>query len=81
MNPYELKRRWGDKIAFWGCLGSQSLIPFGTPEAIREEVAHLKRDMSRGGGFILAPAKPLQIETPTANAVAVLEAFTTDAAE
>jgi uroporphyrinogen decarboxylase len=81
MNPYELKKRWGDKITFWGCLGSQSIIPFGTPEAIREEVAHLKRDMSRGGGFILSPAKPLQIETPTANAVAIVEAFTADAAE
>ena len=51
------------------------MIPFGAPEAIREEVARLKREMSRGGGFILAPAKPLQIETPTANAVAVVEAF------
>jgi hypothetical protein len=32
--------------------------------------------MSRGGGFVLAPAKALQPGTPIANAVAVLEAFT-----
>ncbi|MBN2449265.1 MAG: hypothetical protein JXR77_02685 [Lentisphaeria bacterium] len=76
MNPYELKQRWGDRITFWGCLGSQSTIPFGTPDSIRAEVGRLKREMSRGGGFILAPAKPLQPETPTANAVAVVEAFT-----
>ena len=75
MNPYELKRTWGDKIAFWGCLGSQSTIPFGTPAQIRDEVRHLCREMSRGGGFILAPAKSLQPETPTANAAAVVEAF------
>jgi len=75
MNPYDLKKKWGDKITFWGCLGSQSMIPFGTPAAIRGEVAKLKREMSRGGGYILAPAKPLQPETPTANAVAVVEAF------
>jgi uroporphyrinogen decarboxylase len=81
MNPYELKARWGDKITFWGCLGSQSTIPFGTPEAIRKEIAHLRNEMSRGGGFILSPAKPLQQETPTPNAVAIVEAFTTDAAE
>jgi len=78
MNPYELKRRWGDRLAFWGALGSQSTIPFGTPDSIRAEVARLKREMARGGGYILAPAKPLQPETPTANAVAVLEAFTAD---
>lgn len=76
MNPYELKKKWGDKIVFWGCLGSQSIIPFGTPEEIRSEVKRLRTEMSRGGGYILAPAKPLQPGTPTENAVALLEAFT-----
>jgi len=76
MNPYQLKKQWGDKITFWGCLGSQSTIPMGTPAQISAEVSRLKREMGKGGGFILAPAKPLQPETPTANAVAVVEAFT-----
>lgn len=75
MNPYELKRRFGRDICFWGCLGSQSTIPFGTPASIQAEVARLKREMPRGGGYILAPAKPLQPETPTENAVAIVEAF------
>jgi hypothetical protein len=43
---------------------------------VRAEVRRLKAEMGRGGGYILAPAKPLQVETPTANAVAALEAFT-----
>jgi len=34
----------------------------------------------RGSGH-LAPAKPLQIETPTQSAVAIVEAFASDAAE
>jgi len=76
MNPYELKHKWGDKITFWGGLGSQSILPFGTPEEIRAEIRRLKSEMGLNGGYILAPAKPLQIETPTENAVAVLEAFT-----
>jgi len=76
MNPYELKKRWGNHITFWGCLGSQSIIPFGAPQQIREEVRRLRAEMGRGGGFILAPAKPLQPGTPTENAVAVFEAFT-----
>jgi uroporphyrinogen decarboxylase len=75
MNPYELKRKWGDKITFWGCLGSQSTIPHGSPAEVRAEVAKLCREMGRGGGFILAPVKPLQPETPTVNAVAVVESF------
>jgi uroporphyrinogen decarboxylase len=78
MSPYELKKKWGDKITFWGGLGSQSVLPFGTPEQIKAEVRRLKTEIGRGGGYILAPAKPLQPETPTANAVAALEAFTAD---
>jgi len=76
MNPYELKKQWGDKLTFWGGLGSQSTIPFGTPEEIGQEVGRLCGEMGKGGGYILAPAKALQPETPTQNAVAVVEAFT-----
>ena len=76
MSPYELKKQWGDKLTLWGGLGSQSTIPFGTPEQIKEEVGRLCAEMGKGGGYILSPAKALQPETPTQNAVAVLEAFT-----
>jgi uroporphyrinogen decarboxylase len=75
MNPYELKKKWGDKISFWGCLGSQSIIPFGTPDQIKAEIRHLRREVGKDGGYIMAPAKPLQLETPTQNAVAIWEAF------
>ena len=75
MNPYTLKKKWGDKITFWGCLGSQSIIPFGTPAEIHAEVQRLRREMGKDGGYILAPAKPLLPETPTENAAAVVEAF------
>lgn len=75
MNPYGLKKRWGDKLVFWGGLGTQSTIPFGTPAQIHAEVKRLCREMGKGGGYILAPAKALQPETPTENAVAVFEAF------
>lgn len=75
MNPYALKRQWGDRITFWGGLGSQRTIPFATPVEIRAEIRRLRSEMSRGGGYILAPAKPLRPETPTENAVAVVEEF------
>jgi uroporphyrinogen decarboxylase len=78
MNPYALKQAWGDKITFWGGLGSQYTIPFATPAEIRQEIRCLRREMGRGGGYILAPAKPLRVETPTENAVAVVEEFLAD---
>ena len=75
MNPYALKKAWGDKITFWGCLGSQSTIPFAAPSELRGEIRRLCAEMGKGGGYILAPAKPLRPETPTANAVAIVEEF------
>ena len=76
MDVYALKLKYGDKLTFWGGLGSQSTIPRGTPADIRREVRRLCREMGRRGGYILAPAKSLQPETPTENAAAVVEAFT-----
>ena len=75
MNPYELKKKWGDKLTFWGGIGSQSIIPFGSPQAIQAEIKHLCQDMGRGGGYILAPSKGLQPDTPVENAMAMIETF------
>jgi uroporphyrinogen decarboxylase len=74
-NPYDLKRKYGNQLCFWGGLGSQSNIPFGTTQEIRAEVHRLCCDMGKGGGYILGPAKEIQPETPTENAAAVVEAF------
>ncbi len=81
MDPYELKKRYGDKMAFWGGLGSQSTIPWGTPAEIHAEVERLCREMGRGGGYILGPAKAIQPETSTENAAAVVEAFLAQAGQ
>jgi len=75
MNPYELKRRYGNDLTFWGGLGSQSTIQFGNPQAIRAEIDQLRREMSVSGGYILAPAKAIQPGTPVENAAAVVEGF------
>jgi uroporphyrinogen decarboxylase len=79
MDPYALKKAYGEQITFWGGLGSQSVIPFGTPEEIGREVQRLCTEMGCGGGYILTSAKALQPETPTENAAAVVEAFLAEA--
>ncbi|MGD1995992.1 MAG: uroporphyrinogen decarboxylase family protein [Anaerolineae bacterium] len=76
MDVYEIKRRYGRDLRLWGGLGTQRLLPFGTPQEIRSEVRRLCQELGRGGGYILAPSKPLMSEVPTENALAVVEAFT-----
>ena len=73
MDIYELKRRYGEDIRFWGGLGAQRMLPFCTAEEVRGETARLKREMGRGGGYILAGAKGLGAEVPVENIAAYLE--------
>ena len=73
MDIYRLKREYGRDIRFWGGLGAQHALPFGTPEEVRQETRRLKSQMGRGGGYVLAGAKGLGEEVPAANMAAYLE--------
>ena len=75
MDVYEVKRLYGDKITFYGGVGMQRLIPFGTPDEIRAEIRKLRLEMGKGGGYILAPAKPFYKTLPIENYAAAYEAF------
>lgn len=70
---YAMKREYGRHITFEGGIGTQGLLPRGTPEAIREEIRRLKREIGKDGGFILSPTKPILPDVPTENAVACVE--------
>ena len=75
MAPQLIKEKWGRKISFWGCLGSQSTLYNGSPAEIRKEIFRLRDLFRQDGGFILAPAKPLTDDMPVDRAVAVVEAL------
>ncbi len=70
-DPQELKDRFGDRIAFWGAIDQQHLLPEGTPEEIEADVAEKIRILGAGGGYMCAPAHIVQADVPLEN----LEAF------
>jgi uroporphyrinogen decarboxylase len=73
MPVYELKRRYGSDLGFWGGLGTQDLLPFGTADAVRQEVRRLKSELGRGGGYVFSTSKPLTGDVPIGNLVALVE--------
>jgi RHS repeat-associated protein len=75
MNPYILKAEYGADLCFWGGLGNQRTAVFSSPAEIRAEIKKLRREMSRGGGYVLAPCKPLNISVPVENALAIIDEF------
>jgi len=73
MDPARLKEEFGDRLAFWGGIDTQKVLPFGKPEEVRQEVRRVIDCMGRGGGYILAGVHNIQAEVPPENIVAMFE--------
>ncbi len=74
MDAPELKREFGLQLTFHGGVDIQQVLPFGTRQAVEEEVRRCVRDYAPGGGYILAPSHAVQADTPPANVVAMCQA-------
>jgi uroporphyrinogen decarboxylase len=73
-DPEELKRRFGDRLSFWGAIDQQNLLPFGSPAEIEADVKRKIEVLGRGGGYMIAPAHIIQADTPTENVEAFINA-------
>ena len=73
MDILELKREFGKDLTFCGGLGTQDLLVNASPRQIRAEVRRLKREMGRGGGYILETGIIIQADVPLDNIVAMIE--------
>ena len=74
MDPAELKLQYGDKLAFWGTIGTQTTMPFGTTADVKNEVKLRVDTVGAGGGLFLSPTHMLQTEVPWENIIAFFEA-------
>jgi len=76
MDPEHLKRRYGERLVFWGgAVDTQSVLPFGTPAEAREQVLRRCEIFSRGGGFVFNTVHNVQARTPVENLVALIDAI------
>jgi len=76
MDPAELKRRFGDRLCFWGSIDEQHTLPFGHPQEVSAEVLHRLHTLGRGGGLILGPTHHVQLDTPMENFWAMVNTIT-----
>jgi uroporphyrinogen decarboxylase len=74
MDPWEMKDRFGRELAFYGGVSIQRLLPFGTPEQIRDEVGRLSEGVGQDGGYIIAPSHAMPGDIPLENLLAFIEA-------
>lgn len=74
MDFEKIYEQYGKQIAFHGTIGTQTVMPFGTPEEVK---ACVKRnlDIAKGGkGLFAAPTHLLEPEVPWENIMAYIEA-------
>ena len=74
MDPAWIKKQYGDKLAFWGGIGTQTTLPFGTPDEVTDVVRHLVSTVGQGGGFLAAPTHVVEPEVPWENLLAFVDA-------
>ena len=75
IDPAAIKRRYGDRLAFWGAIGTQTTMPFGTPDDVRREVKQRIATVGYDGGLLLGPTHSLEPDVPWENIVALYEAI------
>jgi uroporphyrinogen decarboxylase len=74
MDPAHLKRLYGSDLAFWGTLGIQTTLPFGSPDDVKAEVKKRIEIVGDGGGLLIGPTHRIQADVPWENLVAFFEA-------
>ncbi len=73
MEPERLKADYGARIAFWGGIDTQDLLPNGSVEQVKAEVCRILSIMGTDGGFILSPAHCIQPDVPARNIIAIYD--------
>jgi len=74
MDPYKLKEVYGDKLSFWGGLGTQTTLPFGDLAEVDDTCRTLIEKVGKGGGYVLGPTHIIEPEVPFENIEAFLRA-------
>ncbi|MFA5820230.1 MAG: uroporphyrinogen decarboxylase family protein [Bacteroidales bacterium] len=76
MDPRKLKKKYGDKLVFWGGgVDTQGVFAFGTPAQVKEQVKSQCEMFNNNGGFVFNTVHNIQANVPFENVVAMLEAL------
>jgi uroporphyrinogen decarboxylase len=74
MEREALAADFGQRLVFHGGMDNQYTLPFGSPADVRQQVCENLRIFKNCKGYIVSPCHNIQVNTPTANIVALYEA-------
>jgi uroporphyrinogen decarboxylase len=71
MEPAQLKKKWGEKLAFWGAIDTQHVLPYGSVDDVKAEVERRTEVFGQGGGYVLGAVHNIQPDVPIDNVLAM----------
>ncbi len=75
MSFTEIHRNFGQVLSFWGTLGTQTTMPFGTAENVRQRTLDNLNTAGSPGGLLCSPTHMIEPEVPWENIEAYLQAL------
>ena len=69
----EAKRRYGDRLSFYGGISTQRTLPYGSTGDVKEEVRRLLDRIGKNGGYIAAPAHDVPRDAKPENIAAMID--------
>ncbi len=69
-----LKKRFGKEIVFCGGIDTHRILPYGTPEEVRQEVRRVIGLLGEGGGYMVASVHTIMNDVPPENVLAMVDA-------
>ena len=60
----EVYKMVGDRMSFWGTIGTQTTLPFGTVEEVRKVVRSRLETCGPKGGIVIGPTHLVEPEVP-----------------
>ncbi len=73
MEPGPIVRDFKDRLGFWGIIGTQSTLPFGSPEEVREKVKECAEWCRGGAKIVVAPTHVVEPDVSPENIRAFIE--------
>jgi uroporphyrinogen decarboxylase len=73
----EVHNQYGDRLSFWGTLGTQELLPFGTKDEVLQTTISRLQTCGKAGGLVIGPTHMVEPEVPWDNLSAIIEGVKT----
>ena len=75
IDVYDAKRRYGDRLSFYGGISTQRTLPYGKTIDVKDEVRRLLAAIGKNGGYIASPAHDVPKDAKPENIAAMVDAL------